>query len=169
MKGVLYLPPSALRVASIALRNPANKGRAVSLTREQFRYGFGNELSEEESDALYDEWNIPSPMKPLFEAAFAALAQHSPATVDTKSSRRGPLLLTAGGRDRTVPAVVVRQALKRYKNSSAVTDIEEFPDRGHSLVVDRGWHEVAGKVLAWLDRQRSVIESGAERATLPSS
>ena len=49
IKGVLFLPFSALRVASIALRNPANKKGAVALTPEQFRYGFGNTLSERES------------------------------------------------------------------------------------------------------------------------
>ena len=48
-KGVLFLPASALRVASIALRNPGNRNGAVSLTKEQFRYGFGNALSQEES------------------------------------------------------------------------------------------------------------------------
>ena len=32
IKGVYYLPPSALRVASIALRKPANRQQAVSLT-----------------------------------------------------------------------------------------------------------------------------------------
>ncbi|MGD0715650.1 MAG: alpha/beta fold hydrolase [Gaiellaceae bacterium] len=42
IKGVLYLPPSALRVAGVALRNPANFKRAVALTAKQFRYGFGN-------------------------------------------------------------------------------------------------------------------------------
>ena len=34
IKGIVYLPPSALRVASIALRNPANKKRAVALNGE---------------------------------------------------------------------------------------------------------------------------------------
>jgi non-heme chloroperoxidase len=50
IKGVVYLPPSVLRVASIALRNPANRKRAVALTAKQFRYGFGNAVSESESD-----------------------------------------------------------------------------------------------------------------------
>ena len=31
IKGIVYLPPSALRVASVALRNPANRKRAVAL------------------------------------------------------------------------------------------------------------------------------------------
>jgi pimeloyl-ACP methyl ester carboxylesterase len=41
IKGVIFLPFSALRVASIALRNPANKNRAVALTAEQFDTGSG--------------------------------------------------------------------------------------------------------------------------------
>src|SRR5213083_214756 len=48
IKGIVFLPPSALRVASIALRSPANKKRAVALTAKQFRYGFGNAISAEE-------------------------------------------------------------------------------------------------------------------------
>jgi len=33
-----------------------------------------------------------------------------------------------------------------------VTDLEEFPDRGHSLTIDSGWREVADAVLAWLEQ-----------------
>src|SRR5205085_11058139 len=58
VKGVLFLPPSALRVASIALRRPATRNEAVSLTAEQFRYGFGNALPEQESADLYERWAI---------------------------------------------------------------------------------------------------------------
>jgi non-heme chloroperoxidase len=31
-----------------------------------------------------------------------------------------------------------------------VTDYKEFPDRGHSLTIDRSWREVADRVLTWL-------------------
>ncbi len=154
-RGVMVLPPSALRVASIALRNPANRNRAVSLTREQFRYGFGNALSEQESNELWERWAIPSPGKPLFEAALANFAPHSPAAVDRKSSTRGPLLITAGGKDHTVPATISRQTQKLYRKSSAVTDLRTFPDRGHSLTIDSGWREIAESVLGWLG-QRSI-------------
>src|SRR5215471_5766231 len=88
IKGVLRLPPSALRVASVALRNPANRRRAVALTAEQFRYGFGNQLSAAESNELYERWAIPSPGRPLFEAAFAAVSGSSPAKADTANSTR---------------------------------------------------------------------------------
>ena len=155
IKGVIYLPPSALRVASVALRNPANRKRAVALTAKQFRYGFGNAVSAEESNDLYERWAIPSPGRPLFEAASANLSRRSPAKVDTVNATRGPLLLTAGGKDHTVPRAVVKSTLKLYRKSPAVTDLREFPDRGHSLTIDSGWREVADAVLAWL-KERSL-------------
>jgi len=153
IKGVLYLPPSALRVASVALRNPANRKRAVSLSEDQFRYGFGNAVSAEESKELYDRWTIPSPGAPLFEAAVAAFMPHSPAMVDTHNSTRGPLLLTSGGEDHTVPPAVVKQTRKLYDKSTAVTDVKEFPGRGHSLTIDSGWQEIADATLDWLRSQ----------------
>src|SRR6266704_2775123 len=147
IKGVIYLPPSALRVAGIALRNPANRNRAVSLTPQQFRYGFGNALPAPESAALYERWAIPSPGRPLFEAAAANLVPRSAAKVDTGNKTRGPLLLIAGGRDHTVPAAITRSTRKLYHKSPAVTDFREFPDRGHSLTIDNGWHEIAQEAL----------------------
>src|SRR4051812_46963531 len=135
IKGVLALPVSALRVASIALRNPANRNLAVSLTAEQFRYGFGNALSIEESNELYEKWAIPSPGKPLFEAALANFTPNAPTKVDTAKTTRGPLLLTSGGHDHTVPPAIVHATHKQYARSSAVTEITTFADRGHSLTI----------------------------------
>jgi non-heme chloroperoxidase len=152
IKGVVFLPLSALRVASIALRNPANKKRAVALTAKQFGYGFGNAISAAESAELYERWAIPSPGRPLFEAASANLVPRSPAKVDTGNATRGPLLLTAGGRDHTVPAAITKSTLKLYRKSPAVTDYKEFPTNGHSLALDAGWHEVADFVLGWLEQ-----------------
>jgi len=152
-KGVLFLPPSALRVASIVLRNPANLNRAVSLTKEQFRYGFGNALPLDESDDLWERWTIPSPGKPLFEASIANFMPSSPAAVDRESATRGPLLIPAGGKDHTVPAAVSRQTQRLYSKSAAVTELRTFADRGHSLTIDAGWRDVADSVLGWLGEQ----------------
>jgi len=153
-KGVYYLPPSALRVASIALRRPANRNLAVALTPEQFRYGFGNAIAEQESAELYDRWAIPSPGKTLFEDALANFTPSSPAKVNTGNKSRGPLLITAGGKDHTVPHAISTATRRLYHKSPAVTDLKEFPDRGHSLTIDHGWREVAQEALDWL-RQRS--------------
>jgi pimeloyl-ACP methyl ester carboxylesterase len=152
IKGVIFLPPSSLRVASVALRKPANRHEAVALTREQFRYGFGNALPQQESDELYQRWAIPSPGKPLFEAAAANFVPHSPAKIDTRHKTRGPLLLIAGGKDHTVPAAITTATRKLYHKTPAVTDFREFPDRGHSLTIDHGWREVAQQSLDWLSR-----------------
>src|SRR6478609_7592737 len=50
IKGVLPLPLAQLRAGLPALGNPANRNKAVSLTAKEFRFGFGNAVSEEEAD-----------------------------------------------------------------------------------------------------------------------
>jgi pimeloyl-ACP methyl ester carboxylesterase len=155
IKGVLNLPISALRVAGIVLRSPANRTKAVSLTAEQFRYGFGNALPEKECADLYERWTVPSPGKPLFEAALANFTLRSPASVNVGSTTRGPLLITAGGKDNTVPKVISTATRKLYHKSPAITDFIEFPDRGHSLVIDSGWREVAEYALDWLSKRHT--------------
>jgi pimeloyl-ACP methyl ester carboxylesterase len=150
IRGVLYLPPSALRVASIALRNPANRNRAISLSADEFRYGFANAVSADEAATLYEHWAIPSPGRPLFEAATANFLPHSPAKVNTRKTDRGPLLVTAGGKDHTVPPAVSKATVRLYGKSHAVTDLRQFPDRGHSLTIDSGWPEIAQATLTWL-------------------
>jgi pimeloyl-ACP methyl ester carboxylesterase len=153
IKGVLPIPISALRSALPVFRNPANRHRAVPLTSEQFRYAFGNAVSQEESDLLFEQWMIPAPGKPLFEAATANFARHSPAAVQTDNENRGPLLLIMGGQDHTVPESVTKSTYKQYRHSDAETELMEFEDRGHSLTIDSGWREVADACLNWLDKQ----------------
>jgi pimeloyl-ACP methyl ester carboxylesterase len=150
IKGVLPLPLAQLRSGLPALGNPANLHKAVSLTRKEFRFGFGNALTHAESDELFEKWTIPSPAKPLFEAAVANFALHSPAEVNTGNSDRGPMLLISGTADHTVPDVVTRSTLKQYRDSTAVTELKQFEGRGHSLTIDNGWKQVADAVLDWL-------------------
>ncbi|HTR69994.1 MAG TPA: alpha/beta fold hydrolase [Mycobacteriales bacterium] len=155
IKGVLPLPISALRASFPVLKNPANKSRAIPLTAEQFRYAFGNGIPAEESDALYEKWAIPAPGLPLFQAATANLKPHAETAVETDNDDRGPLLLTMGGMDHTVPEAITKSTMKQYRRSSAVTEIIEFADRGHSLTIDHGWRDVADAILAWLDKNLS--------------
>jgi len=151
IKGVLPLPLSSLRATLPVFKNFANEKRAVALTADQFRYSFGNALEPAESDALFEAWAIPSPGKPLFEAASANFSRHSPAKVATDNAERGPLLLIMGGKDHTVPEAITKSTLKQYRGSTAVTELVEFPDRGHSLTIDGGWREVADSVLSWIE------------------
>ena len=153
IKGVLPLPLSSLRSTLPVFRNLANISRAVSLTAEQFRYSFGNAVSQQESDALYERWSIPAPGRPLFEAAEANFSLHSPAKVNTANADRGPLLLVMGGRDHTVPESITKATAKLYRDSPALTAVVEFEDRGHSLTIDSGWREIADECLRWLSSQ----------------
>jgi pimeloyl-ACP methyl ester carboxylesterase len=166
IKGVLPLPLSTLRSTLPVFKNPANKERAVSLTADEFRYSFGNAVSAQESDQLYERWTVPAPGKPLFEAAVANFSPHSPAKVHTDNSERGPLLLVMGGQDHTVPEAITQATLKQYRHSTAVTELVEFADRGHCLTIDAGWREVADTCLSWLTAQGLVpdIEPAVQQA-----
>jgi pimeloyl-ACP methyl ester carboxylesterase len=153
IKGVKPLPLAQIRSGLPVLSRPGNRKRAVSLTRKQFRYAFGNAIPQSESDELFDRWTIPGPGRPLFEASTANFSRTSPAAVDIRKNDRGPLLVIGGGEDHTVPEVVARAAYRLYAGSGATTDYHSFPDRGHSLVFDHGWREIADYTLAWLNRQ----------------
>ncbi|MFK7801083.1 MAG: alpha/beta hydrolase [Anaerolineae bacterium] len=153
IKGVWELPLPALKAAFPVLRNPLNLNKAISLTEPQFRYGFTNAISEDEAKQLYKKYAMPAPARPIFQAATATFNPWSATKVNVKNSTRGPLLLIAGGKDNTVPPVLVKSALRLYKKSRAVTEMKEFADRGHSLVIDSGWQEVAQSCLQWVQRK----------------
>jgi hypothetical protein len=47
----------------------------------------------------------------------------------------------------------LKSTLKQYRYSSAVTELTEFSDRGHSLTIDSGWRAVAEECLGCLANQ----------------
>jgi pimeloyl-ACP methyl ester carboxylesterase len=151
-RGVLPLPISALRAASPVLGNPLNRGRAIPLTYEQFRYSFANAVSEDEAKDLYETFAVPASGAPLFQAAAANLNPWTEAKVDTKNPDRGPLLIISGEKDNTVPWAIANASYKREKRNPGVTEIVEMPNRGHALVIDSGWREVADTALTFVQR-----------------
>jgi pimeloyl-ACP methyl ester carboxylesterase len=151
-RGVLPLPISALRAASPALKNPLNRGRAVPLTYEQFRFAFANAVSEDEAKELYETFAVPAPGEPLFQAAAANLNPWTEAKVDTKNPDRGPLLILDGEFDNTVPWSIANASYNRQKRNPGVTEIKKITGRGHALTIDSGWREVADTALAFVRR-----------------
>jgi non-heme chloroperoxidase len=151
-RGVLPLPISALKSASPVLSNPANRHRAVPLTYDQFRYAFANAVSEEEARQLYDTFAVPGSGAPLFQAAAANLNPWTEAKVDTENPDRGPLLIISGEKDHTVPWAIANASYKQQKDNPSVTEIVEIPGRGHALIIDSGWREVADTALAFVQR-----------------
>ena len=151
-RGVLPLPVSALKSASPVLRNPFNRGRAITLTFDQFKYGWANALDENEARHLYDTYHVAAPGVALMQMANANLNPATEAKVDPKNPERGPLLIIDGEKDHTVPWAIANAAYKRQKHNHAVTEITKIPNRGHSLTIDSGWREVAQTALDFVKR-----------------
>ena len=148
-KGVLTLPPAQARVASVALRNPANRHKAQMLTEKQFHYGFTNTLSEAESKPIYDRYAVPGPGRVLFQAALANFNPNAASKINFKNDDRAPLLIMANGKDHTVPAASARATFKLQSKSKSTTVLREYADRPHLTAGVAGWEEIADYALDW--------------------
>jgi pimeloyl-ACP methyl ester carboxylesterase len=151
-RGVLPLPFSALKSAWPVIGNPANRKRAIPLTYEQFRFGFANAVSENEARELYETFAVPASGIPLFQAATANLNPWTEAKVDTDNPERGPVLIISGEKDNTVPRAIAHASFRRQQRNGNVTEFLEMKNRGHALVIDSGWREVADASLAFVKR-----------------
>jgi pimeloyl-ACP methyl ester carboxylesterase len=163
-RGVLPLPYSTLKVSAPILRNPLNRGRAITLSFDQFKYGWTNAIeSEDEAKRLYDEFHVAAPGVALMQMANANLNPRTEAKVATKNPDRGPLLIIDGEKDHTVPWAIANAAYKRQKRNPGFTEITKIPNRGHSLTIDHGWGEVAQTALDFVKRFEPAATSESSR------
>jgi pimeloyl-ACP methyl ester carboxylesterase len=151
-RGVLPLPLSALKSAGPVLKNPLNRSKAITLTLDQFKYGWANALSDEEAKSLYETYHVAAPGAALMQMANANLNPFTEAKLDPKNPARGPLLIIDGEKDHTVPWAMANASYKRQSKNEAVTEIAKIPNRGHSLTIDSGWREVCDTALAFVKR-----------------
>jgi pimeloyl-ACP methyl ester carboxylesterase len=151
-RGVLPLPGSVLKGVGPFLVNPLTRGRAITLTFDQFKYGWANALDEKEAKELYDTFHVAGSGIALVQMGNANLNPWTEAKVNTKNPDRGPLLIIDGEKDHTVPWAIANAAYKRQRRNPGVTEIVKVPNRGHSLTIDHGWREVAETALAFVKR-----------------
>src|SRR3954452_25216918 len=151
-RGVLPLPLSALRSAAPVLKNPLNRGKAITLTLDQFKYGWANALDDDEAEQLYETYHVAAPGVALMQMANANFNPWTETKLDPKNPERGPLLIIDGEKDHTVPWAIANAAYKRQRQNESVTEIKQIPDRGHSLTIDHGWKEVAQTALDFVKR-----------------
>jgi len=147
--GVPVLPLSTIRSTISILGNPFTYNAVVGLSPEKFHYAFTNSLDATESRRVYDDLAVPGPAHVLWEGALALLNPNAASKVNYRNGTRAPLLFIAGGADHLVPAAVNRANVKKYRNSTAITDYREFPNRTHFTVGEKGWEEVADFALQW--------------------
>ncbi|HKW69388.1 MAG TPA: alpha/beta hydrolase [Candidatus Dormibacteraeota bacterium] len=151
-RGVLPLPLSVLKGVGPFLANPRTRGRAITLTLDQFKYGWANALGEKEAKELYDTFHVAGSGIALVQMGNANLNPWTEAKVDTKNPDRGPLLIIDGEKDHTVPWAIANASYKRQRSNAAVTEIVKIPNRGHALTIDHGWREVAETALNFVRR-----------------
>jgi non-heme chloroperoxidase len=76
----------------------------------------------------------------------------------TTNPERGPLLIISGEHDNTVPWAIAHASFKQQEHNPGVMEIQEIPDRGHSLTIDHGWREVAETALAFVRKYVAVTQ-----------
>ena len=151
-RGVLPIPISALRSVIPVLKNPLNRARAITLSLDEFKYGWTNALDDDEAKRLYETYHVAAPGLPLMQQANANLNPFTEAKLDPRNPERGPLLIIEGENDHTVPWAIANASFKRQQRNVGVTEIEKIPNRGHSLTIDSGWQEVAETALRFVER-----------------
>jgi pimeloyl-ACP methyl ester carboxylesterase len=148
--GVPVLPLSTIRATLPILANPFSYKSATSLSPKQFNFAFTNELNAVESKKVYDRYQIPAANSILWDCALALLNPNASSKVDYSRKDRAPLLFIAGSSDHIVPPAINKANMRKYvKNSPAVTDYREFPNRTHHTIGQKGWEEVADFALQW--------------------
>src|ERR1700710_2077903 len=151
-RGILPLPISTLKSGKPVLGNPANRGRAIPLTYDQFRYSFANTVDEDEAMQLYKEFSFPGAGVPLFQAASANFNPWSEAKVDHKNPDRGPLLIGYGTEDHVSPKAINDAIFKKQEKNKGVTELVEIEGEPHGLVIGPHWRDACDTALKFVQR-----------------
>jgi pimeloyl-ACP methyl ester carboxylesterase len=160
-EGVRVNPLSQVKSLFPALKNPANRHRAVGFTQEEFHYAFTNTLSREDSDAAWQRYAIAAPGNWVW--AYGLIANFKPGHQETwldYTADRAPLLFIGGEKDHIMPPAVNKSNAKHYEKSPAITEYHEFAGRDHWTCAAPGWEAVADYALDWAVRYADTSPRG---------
>ena len=151
-KGILALPISTLKSGAPALAHPSKWHGVVTLTPEEFTYGFVNTFSAEAAAAAYERYAVPETGQIFYEAGFANFHLHPPTEVYPKNGERAPLLIIGADEGQHRPGFVdegaVDAATSRRRRRPTISSRVGRP---HLHMVAPDWQEVAAAVDSWLD------------------
>ena len=149
-RGVFAFYPTAIRSLARVLTTWKGWDRVLRMPFSDFRYAFLNAVPPQEQQAIYDRYVVPETGRVFFQAALSLLRPRSPARVDFRNQSRPPLLLVAGGSDHIVPPQINRTNYRKYAGQGQPVAFREFSSRGHWIIAQSGWEEVAGFIWEWL-------------------
>ncbi|MFO7767771.1 MAG: alpha/beta hydrolase [bacterium] len=109
-------------------------------------------LDEQEQRRVYETFVYESG-RAIFETGLWLLDRRRAAAVP-EGPLPCPALVVAAGRDRIVPAPVVRKTAERYGESARYL---ELPHHAHWVHGEEGWQDICARVAAWLE-DKSVGE-----------
>jgi pimeloyl-ACP methyl ester carboxylesterase len=130
---------SAVRANQRVLFTPRSWRRILEISEPDFAWAFLHNLSPSEQRRVYDEQVVPTPGRPFWQAALAPF--NSATRVDYRRDRP-PLLLIAGGADRTVTEGMNRANARKYSHSPAVTEFVSLPGRSHWTIAEPGYEKL---------------------------
>jgi pimeloyl-ACP methyl ester carboxylesterase len=123
------------------------KGHSYYLgTRDWYRRAFFNTLTDEQSESAYDAIAVPESRKIGQETLIKSFAN-----VDFKKSH-SPLLFIAGEKDTIFPPRLTQKIASKYSDNTSIVDYKEFAGRSHFICGEKGWEEVAGYILNWIEK-----------------
>jgi pimeloyl-ACP methyl ester carboxylesterase len=144
-RGVLPSGP-ALKAAMPVLTKVGGWKKVHRMSLESFAKTFGNALAADQQRATYEAQIVPTSGKIFWQAAFGIGTGITWAKPD-----RAPLLLTAGGQDRTVTPGMVRVNYKKQASAPCKTEILELPGFCHFFMVQPGWEGIVQQIIDWAE------------------
>ncbi|KAK2046720.1 arylesterase [Colletotrichum somersetense] len=149
--GIIYVAPTTIRAAFPIFTHPLHSDATVPISESHFRYCFGNLLSAEESKKQWDRYCIPADSRVLWQLATNVTAgRAAPNFVHFNKPDRAPLLLISASKDHIVTARTVKLEYKAYKGP-AIVEYKNFEGRGHGLLFQEGWEDVANYALEFIE------------------
>lgn len=129
---------------SAIISNPLKGDEPILMDAKTFHSAFANTMSEDESAREFEKTAVHDSRNVLR----GCMGPHG--RIDTDTSH-GPLLLIGGENDQIIPSHLSEKNFKAYTDKSSVTEFAVFP-RGHYIVNEPGWQEVADRVLAFIQQ-----------------
>lgn len=127
-----------------SITNPFAGHEPYEMTSTLFRQNFGNTMSEADSEEAFQAYAVPESRQVLRDI------MGDEGKIDL-SQPHVPFLFIGAEKDEIIPPTLVRHNAHAYGNKRSHSEYAEFSSRGHFIIAQNGWEEVADKILNWLE------------------